>query len=119
MVEIVKEHLLTPYGLRSLSPKDRDYIGCYRGNVYERDKAYHQGTVWAWLIGPYISAYVRAYAGHKDTLKYIKGLFCRFMNTCLMPDWELYLKYLMETHPICRAGVFHRLGCGRDTASVF
>lgn len=78
VVDIVKEHLLTPYGLRSLSPKDRDYIGCYRGNVYERDKAYHQGTVWAWLIGPYISAYVRAYAGHKDTLKYIKGLFLPF-----------------------------------------
>ena len=78
VVEIVKEHLLTPYGLRSLSPKDKDYTGYYRGNVYERDKAYHQGTVWAWLIGPYISAYVRAYAGNKDTLKYIKGLFMPF-----------------------------------------
>ncbi|MDO8744579.1 MAG: amylo-alpha-1,6-glucosidase [Candidatus Brocadiaceae bacterium] len=78
VVEIVKEHLLTPYGLRSLSPKDRDYIGSYRGNVYERDKAYHQGTVWAWLIGPYISAYAKAYAGNKDTLKYIKGLFVPF-----------------------------------------
>jgi len=78
VVEIVKEHLLTPYGLRSLSPKDNDYIGRYCGNVYERDRAYHQGTVWAWLIGPYISAYVRAYAGNKDALKYIKGLFVPF-----------------------------------------
>ncbi len=75
VVETVKEHLLTPFGLRSLSPKDKGYIGHYQGNVYERDSAYHQGTVWAWLMGPYISAYSRAYAGSEDTLKYIKGLF--------------------------------------------
>ena len=55
--------------------KTKDYIGQYRGNQYERDRAYHQGTVWAWLIGPYISAYARAYAGRKDTRKYIEGLF--------------------------------------------
>ncbi|MBM4066244.1 MAG: glycogen debranching protein [Planctomycetes bacterium] len=78
VVEIVKEHLLTPYGLRSLSPRDKDYIGRYCGNVYERDRAYHQGTVWAWLIGSYISAYAKAYAGNKDALKYIKGLFVPF-----------------------------------------
>ncbi len=75
VIEIVKEHLLTPYGLRSLSPKDRDYVGHYYGNQYERDRAYHQGTVWAWLIGPYISAYARAYAGNKDIKNYIKKLF--------------------------------------------
>jgi predicted glycogen debranching enzyme len=78
VVEILKEHLLTPYGLRSLSPKDNDYIGRYYGNVYERDRAYHQGTVWAWLIGPYISAYAKAYAGNKDIIKYVKGLFVPF-----------------------------------------
>ena len=80
VVEIVKEHLLTPYGLRSLSPKDKDYIGRYCGNVYERDRAYHQGTVWAWLTGPFISAYSKAYAGNKDALKYIKGLFVPFYD---------------------------------------
>lgn len=74
VIEIVKTYLLTPYGLRSLSPNDKAYIGYYRGNQYERDRAYHQGTVWAWLIGPYISAYARAYAGREDTPKYIKGL---------------------------------------------
>lgn len=80
VVEIVKEHLLTPYGLRSLSPTDKDYIGCYCGNVYGRDRAYHQGTVWAWLIGPYISACAKAYAGNKDTLNDIKGLFVPFYD---------------------------------------
>jgi len=78
VVETVKVHLLTPYGLRSLSTKDKDYVGHYLGNVFERDSAYHQGTVWAWLIGPYISAYARAYAGNKDTLKYIEELFVPF-----------------------------------------
>lgn len=75
VVAVVKEHLLTPRGLRSLSPRDNDYVGCYQGNPYERDRAYHQGTVWAWLIGPYISAYVNAYAGEKETIPYIKRLF--------------------------------------------
>ncbi|MCF6155684.1 MAG: glycogen debranching protein [Candidatus Brocadia sp.] len=78
VIEIVKTHLLTPYGLRSLSPEDKDYINQYHGNQYERDRAYHQGTVWAWLIGPYISAYARVYAGSEDTPKYLKGLFGPF-----------------------------------------
>ncbi|MDQ1274263.1 MAG: hypothetical protein QG591_2893 [Planctomycetota bacterium] len=78
VVDVVKEHLLTPRGLRSLSPKDKDYSGRYCGNPYERDRAYHQGTVWAWLIGPYISAFAKAYAGEKDTIKYIKRLLLTF-----------------------------------------
>ncbi|MDN3514169.1 MAG: amylo-alpha-1,6-glucosidase [Candidatus Brocadia sp.] len=78
VIEIVKTHLITPFGLRSLSPMDKDYVGYYRGNQYERDRAYHQGTVWAWLIGPYISAYARAYAGRQDTRKYIQGLLESF-----------------------------------------
>jgi glycogen debranching enzyme len=65
--EIVKKHLLTPYGLRSLSPADKDYIGVYRGNVYDRDKAYHQGTVWAWLIGPYLDAFFKIYGNNIHT----------------------------------------------------
>ena len=55
----VRRHLLTPYGLRSLSPTDPAYRGRYQGNPYERDSAYHQGTVWGWLIGPYVEAYLR------------------------------------------------------------
>ncbi|MCX8206778.1 MAG: amylo-alpha-1,6-glucosidase [Methanothrix sp.] len=54
------EDLLTPYGLRTLSPRDPAYIGRYEGSPRERDRAYHQGTVWPWLIGPYITAYLRA-----------------------------------------------------------
>ena len=59
VVEKVEEHLLTPFGLRSLAPSDPQYRGCYSGGRTERDGAYHQGTVWPWLLGPFISAYVK------------------------------------------------------------
>jgi predicted glycogen debranching enzyme len=59
VVEKVEEHLLTPFGLRSLAPSDRQYRGSYIGGPAERDGAYHQGTVWAWLLGPFITAYVK------------------------------------------------------------
>jgi predicted glycogen debranching enzyme len=49
----VKEHLLTPCGLRTLSPADSAYQGRYQGNSAQRDSAYHQGTVWPWLLGPF------------------------------------------------------------------
>lgn len=55
----VKEHLFTPAGLRSLSDKDPNYQGSYGGDQLKRDGAYHQGTVWAWLMGPYIDAIIR------------------------------------------------------------
>jgi len=59
VVEKVQEHLLTPYGLRSLAPSDPQYRGRYTGGPAERDGAYHQGTVWPWLMGPFITAYVK------------------------------------------------------------
>lgn len=60
VVRNATEELLTPYGLRTLSPTDPSYRGRYEGSPRERDSAYHQGTVWPWLIGPYITAYLRA-----------------------------------------------------------
>lgn len=61
VVETVERELLTPYGLRSLSPLHPDYRPRYEGDAYSRDTAYHQGTVWAWLIGPFITAYLRVH----------------------------------------------------------
>ncbi|MDT5273047.1 MAG: hypothetical protein QOH49_5233 [Acidobacteriota bacterium] len=60
VVEAVERELLTPYGLRSLAPNDPQYSGRYGGGPAERDAVYHQGTVWAWLIGPFITAYLKA-----------------------------------------------------------
>ena len=59
VVDVVERELWTPQGLRSLSPRDSRYKGRYEGGVWERDSAYHQGTVWPWLMGPFISAYVK------------------------------------------------------------
>ena len=63
MLETVERELLTPYGLRSLSPRDPFYRPHYEGDSLSRDGAYHQGTVWAWLMGPFITAYTRAHDG--------------------------------------------------------
>ena len=63
VVEVVQEHLLTPYGLRSLAPSDPQYRGRYTGDPTSRDGAYHQGTVWPWLLGPFITAYVKVNGG--------------------------------------------------------
>jgi glycogen debranching enzyme len=59
VVATVKARLLTPMGLRTLDPRDPRYMGRYRGPLYERDKAYHNGTVWPWLMGPYVVAMLR------------------------------------------------------------
>jgi glycogen debranching enzyme len=62
-VGIVQRHLLTPYGLRTLAPSDPQYRGRYTGDVNSRDGAYHQGTVWPWLMGPFVTAYVKVNGG--------------------------------------------------------
>jgi predicted glycogen debranching enzyme len=70
--EIVRTRLLTPVGLRSLAPGHRDYKPQYYGDLRARDAAYHQGTVWAWLIGPFVDAWLRVspddYAGARRCL---------------------------------------------------
>ncbi len=63
VVESVQQHLLTPYGLRTLAPSDPHYRGRYTGGPVERDGAYHEGTVWPWLMGPFITAYVKVNGG--------------------------------------------------------
>ena len=59
VMDVVREKLLTPVGLRSLAPDHPDYKARYFGDLTARDAAYHQGTVWAWLIGPYVDAYLK------------------------------------------------------------
>jgi glycogen debranching enzyme len=56
LLEVVERNLLTPYGLRTLSPSDPRYSGTCTGTPSNRDSSYHNGTVWPWLIGPYITA---------------------------------------------------------------
>ena len=65
VVETVREQLLTPLGLRTLSRQHPDYKANYRGDLRSRDAAYHQGTVWAWLIGPFIDAWLKVHPGSR------------------------------------------------------
>ncbi len=66
IVDVVKDELLTPAGLRSLSRSNPDYNAKYDGNLRARDAAYHQGTVWGWLIGPFVDAWLRVHPGDFD-----------------------------------------------------
>ncbi|MGA8026735.1 MAG: amylo-alpha-1,6-glucosidase, partial [Bryobacteraceae bacterium] len=69
VVEVAKERLLTPVGLRSLAPGDKDFKPRYDGDLRARDAAYHQGTVWAWLIGPFIDAWLKVYPNDLKTAR--------------------------------------------------
>jgi predicted glycogen debranching enzyme len=62
VVRVVREHLLTPVGLRTLAPSDPRYVPTYHGPLFERDRAYHNGTVWPWLLGPFCEALMRSEA---------------------------------------------------------
>jgi predicted glycogen debranching enzyme len=75
VVEKVESELLTPFGLRSLSPKDISYRPIYTGTPYQRDSAYHQGTVWAWLIGGFIDAYRKVYPENEKRVEEILAGF--------------------------------------------
>ncbi len=71
VVDVCARRLLTSYGLRSLSPDDPAYSGHYGGGPQQRDGAYHQGTVWSWLIGPFVSAHLRVYGDRAAALGFL------------------------------------------------
>ena len=71
----VQAKLLTPFGLRSLAPDDSEYKPRYFGDLRARDAAYHQGTVWAWLIGPFIDAWLKV---HPDAMQEARGFLAGF-----------------------------------------
>jgi predicted glycogen debranching enzyme len=75
VLEVVKQELLIPMGLRSLSPHDKAYKSKYDGDLRTRDAAYHQGTVWAWLIGPFCNAWHRTYPEDTASLQALLGNF--------------------------------------------
>jgi predicted glycogen debranching enzyme len=80
VVETAERRLLTPVGLRSLAPGHPDYKSTYRGDLRARDAAYHQGTVWAWLIGPFVDAWARVYPDDRaGARRFLEG-FARHLN---------------------------------------
>ena len=59
VVEVVNRELVTPFGLRTLSLNDPKFVGKCFGNQRSRDTAYHNGTIWPWLLGPFVTAYLK------------------------------------------------------------
>jgi predicted glycogen debranching enzyme len=74
VVDLCAQRLLTSHGLRSLAPGEPNYQGHYGGNQRSRDAAYHQGTVWGWLLGPFALAHFRAYENRAAALRYLEPL---------------------------------------------
>ena len=74
VVDACARHLLTAHGLRTLSSDDAAYVGVYGGDRHKRDGAYHQGTVWGWLIGPFVSAHLRVYKDPAQARSYLTSL---------------------------------------------
>ena len=84
VVRIVREQLLTPCGLRTLSPNDPAYTGRYQGGPAERDGAYHQGTVWPWLLGAFGEAALRVAADPKQEKENLRQYLRTFLRSHLL-----------------------------------
>ena len=83
MLDKVTESLLTPLGLRSLSPDDPSYCAHYNGNQQQRDGAYHRGTVWQWLIGPYVDVHLTVYKDRAAIHAVLQPLVQHLWDACL------------------------------------
>jgi len=68
-MDTLRRNLLTPVGVRTLSPDDPSYRGRYQGDVVSRDRAYHQGCAYPWLLGPYVTALLRTFGRDESTLR--------------------------------------------------
>lgn len=75
VVDGVESRLWTPLGLRSLAPGEPGYVATYRGGPRERDASYHQGTVWPWLLGPFVEAWVRVRGGTPEARQEARARF--------------------------------------------
>jgi predicted glycogen debranching enzyme len=83
VLEICAAELWTPVGLRSLAASDPRYVGRYVGGPHERDGAYHQGTVWTWLLGPFVSAHYRVHADAAAALEYLRDMPAHLREGCI------------------------------------
>jgi predicted glycogen debranching enzyme len=90
---VVERELLTPRGLRTLSPSDPRYVGHYEGDSRSRDSVYHQGTVWPWLMGSYITAYVKTFGeqiGREVSAEWLGNFGKHLDEACLGQVSEIF-----------------------------
>jgi predicted glycogen debranching enzyme len=94
ILRLVEEQLLTPVGLRTLSPHDSRFRARYEGGVVERDGAYHQGTVWPFLLGPFVTAWMKAFgrsaAAQDKARSFLAGLEAHLHEACLGQVSEIF-----------------------------
>jgi len=90
VVDTCARELLTPVGLRSLAAGDSRYVGRYTGGPRERDAAYHQGTVWSWLLGPFALAHYRVHRNAAHAIALLAGLAPHVNEACLGSISEIF-----------------------------
>ncbi len=94
VLRIVKDHLLTPVGLRTLSPTDVRYRPRYEGSPMERDSAYHQGTVWPFLLGPFVTSWLKTFERMGETRTegraFLDGIEAHLQEACLGQVSEIF-----------------------------
>jgi predicted glycogen debranching enzyme len=91
VVSVVEKNLLTPVGLRSLSPSDPSYKAKYFGALHARDSAYHQGTVWAWLVGPFVDAWLKVNPGQgREARRFLEGFVPHLSEACIGSISEIF-----------------------------
>ncbi|MBZ5617461.1 MAG: glycogen debranching enzyme N-terminal domain-containing protein [Acidobacteriia bacterium] len=121
VLDVVTAKLLTPVGLRTLAAEHPDYKSKYYGDLRSRDAAYHQGTVWAWLIGPYIDAWLKVHPGEKaEARKFLQGFVPHLDEACIGSISEVFDAQAPYTPRGCVAqawSVAEVLRCWVKTAS--
>jgi predicted glycogen debranching enzyme len=91
VLDVAIDRLLTPVGLRSLAPGHHDYKPTYDGDLRSRDAAYHQGTVWAWLIGPFIDAWLKLYPDQRQSARrFLDGFKAHLSEACVGSISEIF-----------------------------
>ncbi|QNN23459.1 glycogen debranching protein [Planctomycetales bacterium ZRK34] len=112
IMDLVREKLLTPRGLRTLAIDDWNYHGHYDGSMFDRDSAYHRGTVWAWPIGPYVEGYLRANKFSKDAIQHTRSAIKPLLDA-------LAVDSLGQLHEVFDGNAPHRSeGCIAQAWSV-
>lgn len=112
VVEVVRRELLAPMGLRSLGKGDPRYCGRYVGNQFERDSCYHNGTVWAWLIGAFLTAYLRVNNHSVEAIDHARGWLGPLLD-------QMHTNSIGQIAEIYEADEPHRMvGCPAQAWSV-
>jgi len=99
IVSQVQDRLVAPFGIRTLSPGDASYKGSYLGN-YNKDIAYHNGTVWPWLLGPFLSAFVKVKKREQKWRRYAYRQFLQPMLSILGDSWDGSIHEIFDGDPL-------------------